>query len=210
MPLTKFLKPGLFILCLAPFAMLMFQIYLEVIGSESNLGADPAKTLSLETGQWTLRFLLLTLSMTPLRQISGLVHFVRYRRMVGLFTLFYASLHLLVFLMFLLQWQWRQIAEEIIERPYITVGFSAFLILVVLGMTSTNGMVRRLGKNWKRLHRLVYLAAVLGVVHLTWIARSDLGEAFFYGAMLCLLLCYRMWRYFQRQFISRSPSGNTA
>jgi len=185
--MRKLIKPGVFLLALLPFAVLVYRVL------QNDLGPDPVQELSLETGEWTLRFLIITLAMTPLRQITGQVEFIRHRRMLGLYSLFYGTIHLFVWLFFVLEFRWFAIAEEIIERPYITVGFSAYLILLALGITSPKSMVRRLGKNWKRLHRLVYLAAVLGVLHLLWILRLDIGPAVFYGALVAILLGYRLW-----------------
>ena len=165
----------------------------------NDLGPDPAKTLSLETGRWALRFLLISLAITPLRELSGLPKLILLRRMLGLYAWFYAALHLLVYLMFLLQWRWSEIGSDILERPYITVGFTAFLILTALGVTSNKAMMRRLGRNWKRLHRLIYLAAPLALLHLIWILRTDLFDAVFYGTILVLLLGYRVVRYAQRR-----------
>ncbi len=185
----KLIKPSVFVFALVPFFALLLRIY------QNDLGPDPAQELSIETGEWTLRFLLITLAMTPLRQITNLLVFVRHRRMLGLFALFYASVHFLSWMAFLLGFRWFAIVEELVERPYITVGFSAFLILIALGVTSPKAMVRKLGKNWKRLHRLVYLAAILGVVHLLWILRTNIGEAVLYGSILALLLGYRIIRF---------------
>lgn len=185
--MRKLIKPLVFALALVPFAWLVLRIL------QNDLGPDPVQELSLETGEWTLRFLIITLAMTPLRRITKRVEFTQHRRMLGLFTLFYATLHLFVWLFFLLEFRWFAIAEEVLERPYITVGFSAYLILLALGITSPRFMVRKLGKNWKRLHRLVYLAAILGVLHLLWILRLDIGPAVFYGALVALLLVYRAW-----------------
>jgi len=185
--MRKLIKPLVFVLALVPFAILLLRIF------QNNLGPDPVQELSLETGEWTLRFLIIALAMTPLRRITAHVEFTRHRRMLGLFALFYATLHLAVWLVFLLEFRWVAMAEEIFERPYITVGFSAYLILLALGLTSPRVMVRKLGKNWKRLHKLVYVAAVLGVVHLLWILRLDIGPAVFYGALVALLLGYRAW-----------------
>jgi methionine sulfoxide reductase heme-binding subunit len=175
-----------FSLCLIPFLVLVFKVF------QSDLGPDPAKELALLTGEWAINFLLLALAMTPLRQLSGRVEFAQRRRMVGLFALFYASAHFMVWVVFLLGLRWGAILEEVVERPYITVGFSSFLILVALGVTSPRAMVRRLGKNWRRLHRLVYVAGVLAVVHLVWIVRTDLSQAFIYGVLLVVLLGWRV------------------
>ena len=171
-----------------PFALLLIRAL------QNNLGPDPAQELSIETGEWTLRFLLITLALTPLRDFTGRSEFVRQRRMLGLFALFYASGHLLGWTTFILGFRWFAIVEVLIERPYITVGFTSYLILFALGITSPKAMVRKLGKNWKRLHRLVYLASVLGVVHLLWILRTDIGEAVLYGSIVFVLLVYRIAR----------------
>ncbi|MDC0221105.1 sulfoxide reductase heme-binding subunit YedZ [Gammaproteobacteria bacterium] len=186
--MRKFLKPAVFLLALVPFALLLIRAL------QNNLGPDPAQELSIETGEWTLRFLLITLALTPLRDFTGRSEFVRQRRMLGLFALFYATVHLLGWMTFILGFRWFAIVEELIERPYITVGFTSYLILFALGITSPKAMVRKLGKNWKRLHRLVYLASVLGVVHLLWILRTDIGEAVLYGSIVFVLLGYRIAR----------------
>ena len=175
-----------FLICLIPFVLLLLKVL------QNDLGPDPAKELALETGEWSIRFLLLALAMTPLRHLSGRMEFAQRRRMVGLFALFYASVHFLVWVIFLLGLRWGAILEEVVERPYITIGFSSFLILIVLGATSPRVMVRKLGKNWRRLHRLVYVAGVLAVIHLVWIVRTDLSEALLYGAILAGLLVWRL------------------
>lgn len=175
-----------FLVCLIPFVLLLLKVL------QNDLGPDPAKELALETGEWSIRFLLLALAMTPLRHLSGRMEFAQRRRMVGLFALFYASVHFLVWVIFLLGLRWGAILEEVVERPYITIGFSSFLILVVLGATSPRVMVRKLGKNWRRLHRLVYVAGVLAIIHLVWIVRTDLSEALLYGAILAGLLGWRL------------------
>ena len=187
--MAKLIKPLVFAIALIPFVLLLLRIL------RNDLGPDPAEELAIETGLWTLRFLILTLALTPLRRISNRIEFVRLRRMLGLFALFYATVHFMVWLTFLLGFRWSDVLEEIIERPYITVGFSAYLILVALGITTPKVMVRRLGKNWKRLHRLVYVASILGVIHLLWILRLDIGPAVFYGALVFLLLGYRLFYY---------------
>jgi sulfoxide reductase heme-binding subunit YedZ len=170
--MKKIIKPVVFSLALVPFAVLL---YTAIWG---DLGPDPAKELSLETGEWALRFLLIALAMTPLRQIFNQIEFTRHRRMLGLFALFYATLHLFVWLTFLLQFRWAAIIEEVLERPKV--------------------MVRKLGRSWKRLHRLVYLAGVLAIVHLLWISRLDIGEAVLYGAVLAVLLGYRIYQSYKK------------
>lgn len=186
--MTKVVKWVVFLLALLPMAVL-------VVGVLTNtLGPDPADTLAAETGEWTFRFLLLSLAITPLRNIGGWPKVFPYRRTFGLFALFYASLHFLVYLLFLLQLRWSEIFEDIVERPYITVGFSAFVLLVVLGVTSTKKMMRRLGRRWKQLHKLVYLINILALIHLVWILRTDLAEAVIYASILLPLLAYRVYR----------------
>ncbi len=185
--MKPFIKPLIFSVALIPFALLIMKI------ATNDLGPDPAKELSLLTGEWALRFLLISLALTPLRLLSNNTEFVRHRRMLGLFAFFYASLHLFVWLTFLLQFRWGDILEEIIERPYITVGFASYVLLLLLAGTSPKVMVRKLGRNWKRLHRAVYVAAVLSIVHLVWISRLDIGEAVLYGAVLAVLLGYRVY-----------------
>ena len=183
----KFIKPLIFILAMVPFGVLLLRVVFN------ELGPDPAQELAMETGEWTLRFLLVTLALTPLQRLTGMIVFTRQRRMLGLFALFYATVHFLVWIAFLLGFRWFAIVEELIERPYITVGFSAYLILLALGITSPKSMVRRLGRNWKRLHRLVYLAGILGIVHLLWILRTNIREALLYGGILFVLLGYRVY-----------------
>ncbi|MDD9890207.1 MAG: sulfoxide reductase heme-binding subunit YedZ [Gammaproteobacteria bacterium] len=191
--MREFIKPAVFLLAMVPFVLLLVRAL------TNDLGPDPAQELSIETGEWTLRFLLATLALTPLRQLTGQPEFVRNRRMLGLFALFYATVHLLVWMTFILGFRWFAIVEEIVERPYITVGFTAFMIMVALGLTSPKAMVRKLGKNWKRLHRLVYVAAVLGVVHLLWILRTDVSEAVLYGSIVFVLLGYRFIQYLNKK-----------
>jgi sulfoxide reductase heme-binding subunit YedZ len=182
------LKRTVFLLALVPFFLLLIRV------QQNNLGPDPAQELSIETGEWALRFLLITLALTPLAQLTREIRFVRQRRMLGLFALFYASVHFLSWMAFILGFRWMAIAEELLERPYITVGFAAYLIILALGVTSPRAMVRRLGKNWKRLHKLIYLAAVLALIHLLWILRTDIQEVVLYGGILAVLLGYRVFR----------------
>lgn len=175
-----------------PAALLPFAWLLQ--GAIANsLGADPVKTLTHETGLWALRFLLLSLAMTPFRRWTGWAGFIRYRRMLGLFAFFYASLHLTIYVVLDLGAYWADLLTDIQKRPYMTVGFAAWLILLPLAVTSTRGMMRRLGRNWQRLHRLVYLAGILAALHFLWLVKADLREPGIYALILALLLLSRLW-----------------
>ncbi|WP_116369134.1 sulfite oxidase heme-binding subunit YedZ [Parahaliea mediterranea] len=184
----RFIRLSVFLLCLTPFSILLWQ---AVFG---GLGPDPAKTLMLQTGEWSLRLLAITLLVSPLRQWTGQAWIMRLRRMLGLYAFFYACVHLLAFGHFYLGWSGAILLEELAERPYITVGFAAWVLLLPLAFTSTRGWQRRLRRNWQRLHRLIYPAAVLACLHLMWQARSDLGEALFYIGVVALLLAWRVRR----------------
>ena len=192
--MVRLVKPVIFFMALIPFIWLLLKVF------QNDLGPDPAQALSIETGEWALRFLLLTLAITPFRQIFRVAEIARLRRMIGLFAFFYASIHFLSWMAFILAFRWLAIAEELVERPYITVGFLAYVILFLLGVTSTNSMVRRLGKNWKRLHKFVYAASILAIVHLLWILRTDVTEAVIYGVLLVILLGYRIIRKLKLNF----------
>jgi sulfoxide reductase heme-binding subunit YedZ len=187
-------KPLVFLICLLPAGYMFYAVYLAYTGGENLLGPDPAKALSLMTGEWAIQILILGLALTPLRYLFNWPYIWRFRRMIGLFAFFYTSLHLLVFLMFLLQWEWRAIGREIAERPYITIGFASYILMAVLAATSFNLAQRKLGRNWKRLHRMVYAVNVLAVMHVIWIVRSSYRDAVLYGSLVLLLFAYRMLR----------------
>ncbi len=180
------IKPAVFLLCLLPFAMLFLGAL------QGELGPDPAEHIMHVTGEWGGRILILTLLITPLRQRWGVL--IRLRRMLGLFVFFYACLHLLTYGHFFLGWELGRLAEELIERPYITVGFSAWLLMLPLAVTSTNAWQRRLRKRWQQLHTLIYPAALLFAVHVAWLSRSDFGQALFFGLCVAGLLGWRVWR----------------
>jgi sulfoxide reductase heme-binding subunit YedZ len=180
-------KPLVFGASLLPLAWLCW------LGWQAQLGANPVETLSHRTGDWSLRFLLLTLAVTPLRRLSGWNWLQKYRRMLGLFAFFYVCLHFSVYLIFDQFFDLAGIAEDVVKRPYITVGFAGWLLLIPLAATSTHGMMKRLGRNWQRLHRLVYLIGVLGVLHYLWLVKADLTEPLLYGGLLGVLLGYRLW-----------------
>jgi sulfoxide reductase heme-binding subunit YedZ len=189
-------KPLVFTVCLLPAAYMFYAVYLAYTGGANLLGPDPPKALSLMTGEWAIRALVLALALTPIRYLFNWPYVWQYRRMAGLYAFFYASLHLLVFLMFLLQWQWSAIGLEIVERPYITLGFAAYVLMTALAVTSFNRAQRKLRRNWKRLHRLVYLINVLAIMHIVWIVRSSYQDVVVYGGLVLLLLGYRALRHF--------------
>ncbi|HXO15610.1 MAG TPA: protein-methionine-sulfoxide reductase heme-binding subunit MsrQ [Steroidobacteraceae bacterium] len=185
-------KPLVFVAGLAPLAWMICGA-LQLFGA--SLGADPVKKLEHECGKTALNFLLLTLSVTPLRTLAGLPQLLRLRRMLGLFTFFYAVVHFTVYLVLDLELNLRMVGADIVKRPYITVGFTALLLLVPLALTSTNGMMRRLGRRWQSLHRLIYLIAALAVWHFYWQVKRDVREPLLYLGILALLLGYRLVRW---------------
>lgn len=189
-------KPLVFVVCLLPAAYMFYAVYLAFTGGANLLGPDPPKALSLMTGEWAIRALVLALAITPIRYLFNWPYIWQYRRMAGLFAFFYTSLHLLVFLMFLLQWQWSAIGLEIVERPYITIGFAAYILMIALALTSFSRAQRKLGRNWKRLHRSVYAINILAVMHIIWILRSSYQDVALYGGLVVLLLGYRALRHF--------------
>lgn len=180
------IKPTVFALCLLPAGWLLWDAL------TGGLGVNPIEEITHRTGDWALKLLLLTLAVTPLRRISGWSALLRLRRMLGLFAFFYALLHFATWLVLDQFFDWQAILADIAKRPYITLGFSAFLLLVPLAVTSTDGMLRRLGRNWLRLHRLIYPAAVLAVAHFWWLVKADLLEPAVYAGLLALLLVLRL------------------
>ena len=179
------LRVLVFIACLAPFLVLVNAV------ASNALGPDPAEHLMHVTGEWVMRFLVLVLLATPLARY-GWPRLARYRRMLGLFVWFYATLHLLVFAQVFIGWSGEQLIEELAERPYVLVGFLAWVILVPLGITSAQAIRRKMGRNWRKLHKLTYAVAVLGWLHLLWLSRSDVGDTVVYGLIIATLLAYRL------------------
>ena len=180
------LKPLLFALCLLPAGWLAGAAYRDA------LGANPIEAITHFTGDWALRFLLLTLAVTPVRRVCAWNGVVRYRRMLGLFAFFYASLHLATYLVLDHFFDWRAALADVRERPYITAGATALLCLLPLALTSTRGWIRRLGRRWATLHRLAYVAALAAVVHYWWLVKADVRTPLWYAAILALLLLVRL------------------
>lgn len=179
-------KPLLSVACLLPFALLVRGVVLD------DLGPNPLETVTHITGDWALRFLLITLAMTPLRRLLGQAWPLRMRRMLGLYVFFYATLHLLIWTVLDQELRWSAMWEDIVKRPYVTIGFTAWLLLVPMALTSTRAAMRRLGRRWVRLHRLVYPTAALGVLHFCWLVEADWLEPGLYGLVLGSLILSRL------------------
>ena len=187
-------NPLVFLILLAPFLYGAWQVTLIVLGELHELGIDPAKAIVLYTGEWAIRFIFAALAVSTIARVTGCKQILRYRRMVGLFAFFYVSLHLASYLGFLLGFRFDELFADVVKRPYMTVGFLAWAMLLPLAATSNRAMVRRLGRRWITLHRLVYPIAVLSVLHFLWQTRADVGEPILYGALLTGLLGERVYR----------------
>jgi sulfoxide reductase heme-binding subunit YedZ len=187
------LKVGVFALSLAPLARLVYGVFAD------TLGANPIDVVTDETGTWTLRFLVLTLLVTPLKRWTGWNQAVRFRRMLGLFAFFYGSLHFLTYIWLDQFFALDDIAADIVKRPFITVGVLAFAAMAPLAITSTAGWIRRLGgRRWNLLHRLVYVSAIAGVVHYWWLVKADVSRPARYAVIVAVLLAARAWYAFRR------------
>ena len=181
-----YIKRFIFILSLWP----ILSIGIDIL--QNNLGANPIEFIERHFGKWTLIFLCLTLSMTPLRKITHINQWILYRRMLGLFTFFYASIHLLCYIGLDYQFAWVDIKNDISKHRYVLVGFLGWLLLLPLAITSSDNMIRKLKSNWKRLHRLIYLIAILGVLHFVWLVKKDVTEPLIYAAIILVLFLLRL------------------
>jgi len=180
------LKIVVFLACLIPLGQLLYNAW------AGDLTANPIEYITHFTGDWSLIFLLATLSVTPLRKIFGWNEVIKLRRMLGLFAFFYVLLHFSTYMVLDHFFDFQRIVKDVYKRPYVTAGFTAFVLLIPLAATSTTAMIRRLGKRWQQLHRLVYVAAIAGVVHFYWLVKADTRRPVQYGAILALLLGYRL------------------
>jgi len=195
--MIAYLKPLAFILCLIPLGQLSFNYYAD------DLTANPIEYITRFTGSWALLILLTSLTVSPLRKLSGWNDLIKLRRMLGLFAFFYIALHFATYMVLDLFFDFAAIGADILKRPYITVGFSAFVLMIPLALTSNAAMIRRLGKRWQQLHYLAYVIAILGVVHFYWLVKADIRRPVQYGAVLALLLGYRLgarWASLSRWF----------
>jgi len=189
--MQKLARPLVFALSVAPFLWLAFRAY------SGRLSVNPIEDITLTTGIWTLRFLVITLAVTPLRRITGWNRLIQYRRMLGLFAFFYATLHLATYVVLDMFFAWDLILADVLKRPFITAGMVAFVAMVPLALTSTRGWIRRLGRRWQLLHRLIYLSAIAAAVHYLWKVKVVVGSPVYYAAIVAALLLFRvawMWR----------------
>jgi sulfoxide reductase heme-binding subunit YedZ len=179
-------KPFIFILCLVPLLRLGWKAL------NSALGANPVQVITFSTGTWTLVFLLVTLSVTPLRKLTRQYWLIQYRRMLGLFAFFYGCLHFTTYVWLDQFFDVNSIYKDVLKRPFITAGFTAFVLMIPLAITSTQKAIRKLGKRWQRLHRLIYASAIAGVVHYIWLVKKDVRVPEIYGSILAVLLLFRI------------------
>lgn len=198
------LKPLVFLICLVPFVL----VFTDAYGIGGTLGANPIENIQDRFGQWGLRFIMITLAVTPLRQVTGWNWLARFRRLFGLFAFFYVVMHFLVWLILDQTLLLSAIAEDIFERPFITIGMVALVLLVAMATTSTAGTRRRLGKTWQKIHRSVYVVAILGVWHFWWQVKEFGSEPLIYAIIAATLLGYRLWR-FKAKRKQRIPVKNS-
>jgi sulfoxide reductase heme-binding subunit YedZ len=199
----RFTKLTIFLAALIPLERLLWKAF------HAGLGANPIEIITHSTGDWTLIFILTTLSITPLRQITRQYWLIGLRRMVGLFAFFYGTLHFLTYIWLDKFFDVHEISKDIVKRPFITVGFAAFVLMIPLALTSTAWSIRWLGgRNWRRLHRLIYLTGILGVIHYTWLVKADRHKPMEYGIVLAILLSYRVviWTY-EKIYAERRPAS---
>lgn len=200
---SRWTKVLVFILCLVPFARLIWA------ATHDGLGANPIEFITHTTGTWTLIFLVLTLAITPVRKLTRLTDLIRFRRMLGLFAFFYAFLHFSTWIGLDQFFNWSAMLHDVHKRPFITVGFTGFVLMIPLAITSTAGWIRRLGgKRWLRLHQLIYVTAVAGVVHYYWLVKSDVRKPLLYGALVAILLLLRVaFRLRRKPAPARAPAS---
>ena len=203
-----YLKPVIFAAALIPAAVLAYGVYIAVANGDTRfVGADPLAYITNQTGWWALAFLLIALTVTPIRRLTGWNAAIRLRRMLGLFSFFYALLHMLTWLVLLNFFDLDAMVKDVIKRPYITVGMATFLILSALAITSNRFAVRRLGKKWQTLHRLVYVAGIGAVIHFWWLVKADITEPRQFAMILGVLLALRVWWVVQKRAAKARPAA---
>lgn len=213
--MIRWIKPVVFIACLVPFGMLAYEFFgphpTDMSSWGVGLGANPIEALEHGTGDWAIRFLLITLAVTPLRRLLHVPSLIRFRRMLGLFAFFYACLHFATYLGLDKFLNIHEILADVVKRKYITVGFAAFVLLVPLAVTSTAGWIRRLGgKRWQALHRLIYISAICGVIHYLWLVKADTRMPLAYAAILAVLLAYRLFVWIRPRLLPRRVTPDRA
>jgi len=184
--LIKYFKPFVFIICLWPLGTIILDIYYN------NLGAEPVKKIMNHFGEWTLIFICLTLTMSPLKRITNLGFWIKFRRMLGLFVFFYATIHLLTYVGLDYRFDWEPIINDVLKKKYIFIGFSAWLLLIPLAITSSQKMIKILGRNWKNLHRLVYIIAIFGSLHYIWLSKTIFFKPLIYTLIIVVLFALRI------------------
>jgi sulfoxide reductase heme-binding subunit YedZ len=184
--MRRIIKPLAFLAALLPVAWLVWGIF------QGTLGANPAETIQLQTGRWALKFLVLTLAVTPVRRLTGWNTVIQYRRMLGLFAFFYASLHFTSYIVLDQFFDWGAIVRDVPKRPFILMGFTAFVLLIPLAVTSTKGWIRRLGRRWQALHRLIYVSAICATIHFIWKVKVATGDPTVYATIVAALLGFRV------------------
>ena len=184
--MIKYFKPFVFIICLWPLGIIILDIYYN------NLGAEPVKKIMNHFGEWTLIFICLTLTMSPLKRITNLSFWIKFRRMLGLFVFFYATVHLLTYVGLDYRFDWDPIINDVLKKKYIFIGFSAWLLLIPLAITSSQKMIKILGRNWKNLHRLVYVIAIFGSLHYIWLSKTIFFKPLIYTLIIVVLLALRI------------------
>ena len=184
--MIKYFKPFVFILCLLPLGIIILDIYYN------NLGAEPVKKIMNHFGEWTLIFICLTLTMSPLKRITNLGFWIKFRRMLGLFVFFYATIHLLTYGGLDYRFDWEPIINDVLKKKYIFIGFSAWLLLIPLAITSSQKMIKLLKNNWKRLHRLIYIIAIFGSLHYIWLSKTIFFKPLVYLVIILVLLALRI------------------
>ena len=184
--MKKYIKPCVFILSLFPFLIIVFKIFFN------QLGPEPVKEITHHTGEWTLIFIVLTLAMTPLKRITKSNIWISFRRMLGLFVFFYATIHLMTYVIIDYRFDWQQIYNDVLKKKYIFIGFSAWLLLIPLAATSSQKMTKLLKQNWKKLHRLIYVIAVFGAFHYIWLSKTIFFKPLIFAIIILILLMFRL------------------
>tara|TARA_B100001142_G_C14346371_1_gene660163 strand:+ start:3058 stop:3675 length:618 start_codon:yes stop_codon:yes gene_type:complete len=197
-----YLKPIVFLICLLPIILVLTDLF-EISGT---LGANPIENIQDRFGIWGLRFIVILLLISPLKKISGIIWLIQFRRMIGLFAFFYVLMHFLVWLLLEQSLLMPTIIEDVTKRPFITIGFIALLILLILASTSTSKIRRSMGKKWDKLHQSVYLASILGVWHFWWQVKKDITEPLIYAVIIFILLTYRLWDKYKKTQPKKNPA----